>query len=361
MRASLWKLHGWLGLVLALPLSLVVISGALLVFAPEAERALHPERRAADPAAPGLPLAKLLAGLPGPPERVRLPREPGDPLEVRVAPGARIILDPGAGRVLWTEGPGRGFRTWLLYLHAHLLLGPWGRPVLAAGGLGLLALAVSGGPALGRGFWRSAPWTASRIHRALGFLVLPGLALLALTGTALVLNRPLARLLDQGVPPRTPSTWDGGLDLDRALQQSAAALPGSRATLILFPRRPGDPLTIRRREAGELHPNGRSQVYLDPATGEVLGVEAASRASFGRRLLNLACPLHIGAWGGQDGRLAILGTAGLLVTLIVSGLQLARRRAGKLTVPPGTRTPEGRGRSPAAGGCPGSPPESPGG
>lgn len=322
MRARLWKLHRWLGLLLALPLGLVVLSGALLVFAPETERALHPERRLADPAAPSLPLGRLLEDLPGPPVRIRLPLEPREPLEAWVAPGpSRLFIDPGTGLVLGAEAPRRGFRSWLLDLHAHLLLGPAGQPVLVAGGFGLLVLAASGVPILGRGLWRrSASWTASRVHRMLGLLALPGLALLSLTGTALVLNQPLARLAGQTAPPGAGSAGEGALDLDRALQQSEAALPGSRATLILFPRRPGDPLTVRRREARELHPNGRSQVYLDPGTGAVLRVEAASQASFGKRLLNLAYPLHIGAWGGSLGRGVTLVLGGMLTALLASGL-----------------------------------------
>lgn len=328
MRARLWKLHHWLGLLLALPLGLVVLSGALLVFAPETERVLHPERRLADPAAPGLPLGRLLEGRPGPPVRIRLPQGPGDPLEVWTGPGpSRVLIDPASGRILGREAPQRGFRSWLLDLHAHLLLGPAGQPVLVAGGLGLLALAASGLPILGQGRWRRpAPWTASRVHRLLGLLALPGLLLLALTGTALVLTKPLARLAGQEAPPKAFSAWDGTLDLDRALQLSDAALPGSRATLILFPRRPGDPLTIRRRESRELHPNGRSQVHLDPGTGEVLRVEAASQGPRGRRLLNLAYPLHIGAWGGTPGRLATLVVAALLCVLAGSGVWLSWRR-----------------------------------
>lgn len=328
MKARLWKLHRWLGLLLALPLGLVVLSGALLVFAPETERVFHPERRLVDPAAPGLPLGRLLEGLPGPPVRLRLPQEAGDPLEAWTGAGSsRVFIDPGSGRILGQEAAQRGFRSWLLDLHAHLLLGPAGQPVLVAGGLGLLALAASGFPVLGRGLWRrSAPWTASRVHRLLGLLALPGLVLLALTGTALVLNKPLARLTGQAAPPKAVSAWDGTLDLDRALQRSDAVLPGSRATLILFPRRPGDPLTIRRRETGELHPNGRSQVHLDPGTGEVLRVEAASQGPWGRRLLNLAYPLHIGAWGGTPGRLATLVAAVLLCVLAGSGVWLSWRR-----------------------------------
>lgn len=331
MRARLWTCHRWLGLILALPLGLVVLSGALLVFAPETERALHPERRLATQAAPGLPLGRLLEGLPERPARLRLPQGPGEPLEVWTGSGpTRRFLDPRTGGLLAVEAPRRGFRSWLFDLHAHLFLGAAGQPILVACGLGLILLATSGVPFLGRRIWRRpGPWTASRWHQALGLISLPGLALLALTGTALVLNKPLGRLVGQPAPPPASRVTGGPADLDAMLRRSEEALPGSRAVLVLFPRRSGDPLTIRRREAEELHPNGRSVVHLDPTTGEVLRVDASSRAPLGRRLLNLAYPLHIGAWGGLSGRLATLAMAGLLAGLVGTGIRRVCRPSAR--------------------------------
>jgi uncharacterized iron-regulated membrane protein len=99
-------------------------------------------------------------------------------------------------------------------------------------------------------------------------------------------------------------------------------------TYVSLPATPTSPLSVRKHLDPELHPNGRSFVYLDPWSGEVLAAENALLAPAGTRLDNLVYPLHIGRFGGVTVRVlyALLGLFPLL--LFVSGCLMWWNRAG---------------------------------
>lgn len=83
---------------------------------------------------------------------------------------------------------------------------------------------------------------------------------------------------------------------------------------------------IRKRMPGEFNPNGKSFVYFDQHTGEVLLVEEASAVPAGTRIYNTFYPIHTGAIGGASTRLlqVIIGLSPL--ALFVTGYFMWRNR-----------------------------------
>ena len=76
---------------------------------------------------------------------------------------------------------------------------------------------------------------------------------------------------------------------------------------------------MRKKIAGELHPNGKSFVFFDQYTGEVLLVEDASSAPAGTRIYNTFYPIHIGTLGGLPTRIFQVIVGFLPLLLFVTG------------------------------------------
>lgn len=81
----------------------------------------------------------------------------------------------------------------------------------------------------------------------------------------------------------------------------------------------------------ELHPNGRSLVYFDARTGNLLRADNALNAPLGTRIANLMYPLHTGRFGGLATRLVLVVVGLAPAFLFMSGVviwwnRMVRRR-----------------------------------
>lgn len=366
LRRALATLHLTVGLTVGMLVAVLGLSGSLLVFRPEIERALDPAVRRAQPdgRAPA-PLQVVLAQA----ERAR----PGVPVtHLFVAPGPedtheiwyrgderRVYVDPYTAAVRGQREAGRTPFGWLTLLHTHLLSGETGERVVGWGGVGLLGLAASGlflwWPVRLRQFgervrvrWRGGTRRAAvDLHRAGGFWTAAFLLLAAATGIALAFTEWTAatvyRAAGTSPPPKPkapkPPSDASILPLGNLLTRADAALPGGVVRRVTFPGKAGQPLVVRKRFPGEAHPNGINYIYLDPATGAVLRVDAAARAGGPRRLLDARYPLHIGRWGGTATRLLHAAGGLMPAVLYATGVYLwwtkrrARRGAAAVTRP----------------------------
>lgn len=352
-------LHRLLGLAAGALLVVAGLSGSALVFRAEIDRALNPHLLVTVPAATRARLQPVLDRVardhPGEPvTRVRMPQQADGTWELWLgaAPARYVYADPYRGTLLGTRRPTEFLTGWLFLLHSHLLAGEAGHLVAGAAALILIVLSVSGLVA----WWpRRPPWRAWRqwrqavtvargtgaarvtfdLHRAVGFYASALLLLAGVTGASLVFHAAFERAAHvvtgtRPAPPARPASVAiaarPALDADALLAIAWRAQPGGATSYLYLPTVAGESFRMRQRLPGEVHPNGKSFVHVDPVTGAVLGVEDGTRAPRGARLYSLLYPLHTGVVGGIATRLVAMVAGLALPLLAVSGAAVWWRR-----------------------------------
>jgi uncharacterized iron-regulated membrane protein len=335
MLKALDLIHRWTGGIVGLVLAVLGASGALLVFKDDWIGLPHAnDPRVSDPAAIGAATARLLEGAQGG-ESLIYASDRFGLIQLRTGEAAGAYVDQSGQIVarwssLW-ERP----ELWLFDLHHHLFAGQVGETVAGVAGICALLFVVTGAIV----WWRTRRTFRPRAwpkrltrpsivwqHRDLGIVVAPLLLLSALSGTMMVF-RPVADVVLSPLGPRgtieaalKPPTFAAGQlapDLDwRAVVVAAhARFPDAQIRILSLPKKPGDPIAVRMKRAGEWLPNGRSSVWFDPATGAVLGSRDALAMPGAAQAFNMAYPLHAAKVGGLAYRLPI-ATSGLALAML---------------------------------------------
>ena len=355
-------MHRWLGLAAGSLLVVTGLTGSALVFRSEIDAALNPQLLRVTPAATRASLQAMLDSVrrrhpsDPPPMRVRMPLEADGALEFWLGsgPDRYVYADPYSGAVLGSRAPTEFLTGWLFLLHSQLLSGAVGNTVAGIAALILVLLSVSGIIA----WWpRRAPWmawsqwraalTVKRhcgakrltfdLHRTLGFYASVMLFIAGITGASLVFTKSFERAahalmgtrpaVTAGVAPEAArEAARGTLPLDTLLAIAERAQPGGVVSYLYLPTKPGDAFRVRKRLPGEEHPNGKSFVNVDPATGRVLAIEDGAHAPRGARLYSILYPLHIGVLGGTATRLLAMLVGLSLPTLAITGALVWWRR-----------------------------------
>ena len=355
MRNFIFRLHKYAGLSVGLLLAMSGLTGALLVFGDELDSLLNPallhvEARGAAHA----PVQKMLdaAQQVYPQEkaaRIRLPRDEQSSCEICFAARENprcVYLDPYDGRVLGTRVPAHSLKARVISLHRRLLSGETGETIIGVCGLLLLAMSLSGlflwWPGrrnLARGWkinWRGSTYRINYdLHRLTGICVMLFLMVNAMTGAAMVFRPSFEGLLNRfdgapNNPPAKPVSHPDPmlqtLSTDEILRRAEAALPNAVPTIVTLPAAAAATFNVRLRQAGELHPSGRSIVYLDQYSGEVRLVENAFQAPLGTRAGHNLYPIHVGQWGGRLTRVIQVAVGLTLPLLFCTGLLMWRTR-----------------------------------
>lgn len=336
------RLHRWLGLTFGVVLALSGLTGALLVFGHDIERALEPELHRVVPAEASASLDAALADVRRRhPEHavsyIRFPRTADGVYEFWLDQdsGPRVYVNPGSGKVIGSRKPHQGLIGFVRELHVHLLAGGAGDTLVGTMGIAALILFAVGALLCwrsrhGRAALRPA---AASLHRKLALYGLAFLALAALTGTGLAFPEHLKDAVNAvaGVSPAPPPSARATAtpQVDAALAAARSALPAGRVTWIYLPATPGLPLTVRLRTSDEHHPNGLNMVYADPVSGAVLRIDPALQAGAGTRIFEWLYPLHIGTLAAEPHRVMQTFIGLLPALLLASGVltYLRRRRA----------------------------------
>lgn len=356
LRRLIFNAHLYIGLATGFFLVLSGLTGSLLVFREEIEALNHRElmetklrgERASlqailDRVRCAYPHEELLS--------VRMPRTPEQTylLKMSGSSGLFVYADPYSGKLLGALRQEETFMGWIALLHAQLLCGERGKTVLGVSALLLVCMSITGlmlwWPLNGR--WSrglkidwQAPWKKLLfdIHRTTGIYVFLFLLIIGFTGASLVFNQSVAELVNfltaspsRTAPPQLhpPAAAGSALPIDDLLLQAEHILPVP-ATWINFPQTPQAPLVVRKKMPEELHPNGRSFIFFNPYTGEVLRAENGVTAPVGTRIYNSFYPLHIGISGGMTTRVlqVIIGFSPLVLLATGYLMWRNRRRAG---------------------------------
>ena len=148
-----------------------------------------------------------------------------------------------------------------------------------------------------------------QVHLYAGLTVGALLAVMGLTGAALVFGEELDRHLEPEVSVVVP----GGerVPVSRVLESVAASEGGALPRSLRMPQRPDAPLVAW------MDAHGSRTVYVDPYSGAVLGVR-----SVGDSLVGTLREFHVSLLSGETGE-AVVGASGcVLIVLGLSGLVL---------------------------------------
>lgn len=366
-RNILVLLHRYTGLILALYLVLVGLTGSVIAFKEEIDGWLNPQWQGlpdGNAVASRLPVDQLVAVAERqqPAGRVAffyaaredsgvaraflVPREEG----AQIAPDL-VFIDAATGAVIGERtmahalGLGReDIVPTLFRLHRNLLLGDLGKTVTGVLGLIWLAMLIIGivlaWPKKGKG-WKAALGVKRGagsfrvmydLHRAVGLVAGVLLMLLALTGAILNLPdvaRPAVGAVSALSPPpasRNPKVLSAGWQ--QAIDAARATHP--QASLFGAAFNPAQNLyQVRLHKPNDLQHSGTLRVFVDASDGKVVRSHDPLSGTGGDAFIGLQYALHSGQILGLPGQ-ALMAFAGLLPLLFaVTGIAiwLQKRRS----------------------------------
>lgn len=351
MRKNLFKWHSKLALLAMIPLLAICITGSILVFKPEIDRFLMPEK------------AELF-GVSGQrkdldalyqivqnrfeqyhigtwevfddhlhADRVYL-------IKKGTEEWSMIFLDPYGGYVLSQPVALNHYITdWLVELHYTLLLGVWGTVAGLIFALILLFLGISG-IILHRKFWRklfSLRWdksmaaTCSDLHKLVGIWASPVIIILAFTGGYWNAAEVLEESSHDHSQVSSPEPIAKDISLAALRQDAQRRIEGMALTYVVMPYEPGKHITFYGKVASgnPLNSDYASGVSYSPKTGEQVMQWDVRQSGFLAEFIDSFRTLHFGTFGGLTSRI-IWAVAGMLpLILSFTGVYLWYRRKHK--------------------------------
>ncbi|MEM9495122.1 MAG: PepSY domain-containing protein [Pseudomonadota bacterium] len=316
MFRTIRLVHAWAGLILCLLLTVLSLSGSLLVLKDDYLRAVFPEARlAADlrPAVVGAAVnaienefgAEQLA-------YVSLARK-NMSLHRIVFRDGRAAYARQNGEVVETWNKNGRAEEWIFHLHHYLFLGEFGKYAAGVTAISAVVMAATGIylvlPFLQAFSGRLWPRSFRRRdllshHRDLGIIFSVPIILITLTGAAMVFYRPAGAILSF-VTMSTPVAFErpagnpGDINWEEALASAGHEFPGGQFRIVSWPRTDTATASIRIRLPGEWHQNGRTYAYIDPQTNAVIASRNGHELSRGERATNAIYPLHSMGIGGR--------------------------------------------------------------
>ena len=355
-RATLLKLHRWVGLGLAALLLVQGTTGSLLVFRDEIDRAMYPELTLAT-AGERRPMQELIdvvrASAPAATlQRIEVPEDPAHAwmFFMRLDSDApyMVAVDPYRGAILRRGSYLAWPSEWLFRLHDALLAGKTGEIVVSIEGIALVFLAMfgvivwwPGGRRLKSGFriltGQGADRAVRTSHRAIGAAVAIVLTMSGTTGALLIHRATLQQYL-----PMIPRPKFVVAPQERGLLPVDALLDHARRTHGPLPLREvrfsgavGQVVALYFQDETSWRRNATRQYFYDAYQGRELGRYEPRAVPALNTAYDWLYTIHTGRAGGWAGRVVIQCTGLALVFFSVSGVWLwfsarRQRRARKL-------------------------------
>jgi uncharacterized iron-regulated membrane protein len=256
------------------------------------------------------------------------------------------MIDPYTGAVLGLRDHEKSFARWVHLLHTRFVAGEIGEMMVGGFSVAMLGLAITGlvlwwpRKILAVGSASSWKRTNFNVHNVLGFYSSLVMLFITLSGVLIAFERttdPLVRRLnpataDTPVPQSTPVADGIRISVDEAIAIAERALPGAFASNVGLPVGPKGVFRILKKFPEDRTPAGRSRVYVDQFSGQVLLVENTRTAPLGTRILNLKRSAHTGdIFGAPTQALYFIVSLGIALQAITgaliwwNGRKLARR------------------------------------
>lgn len=335
MRKLLLYLHLYIGLAAALFLIAISLSGAVIAFEPELNRAFHPDLTNITPAGAALDWDTFRARVEQQTQgwkliRFYFPERPDLSTYVRLRNATthkirHVYVNQYTGQVLGSTEDGSNWILKVHDLHVNFLSGKIGNQIVTWSTVALLLLSLTGiivwWPRKVFRFHRSSPGARLNrdLHMSLGFW--SSLAMLGFAVTGLSLHYQTGKLLDLLNTPRNAVAMPGhGTSIEGMLATAREALPGAEIPRLLLPEKKGDPVFLYMRFPEDKTPAGRSFVTLDPKTGAVLSMGSSRNTPLMETaLVQWTRELHTGTLLGLPTRILVVLLALALAVLAVTG------------------------------------------
>lgn len=345
MKRLLLLTHLYLGLIAALFLIGISLSGAVIAFEPELNHFFHPHLTTIEPVAGPVDWDRTRALVeshaPGwKVIRFYFPATPSESTYLRLRSTSthrirHVYVNQYTGQILGSTEDGSNWIIKVHDLHVNLLSGKIGNALVTAATTLLGVLALSGivlwwpvrifKPRPGR----SASGVNRDLHTSLGFWSF--LAMLLFSVTGLALHYQTGKLLTLLKTNTAGSTLAGhGTSINGMLLTAQQALPGTTVPRLLLPEKPGDPVFLYQRFPEDKTPAGRSYTTLDPRTGAVLSIGSSRSAPLLQTaLVQWAREIHTGTLLGLPTRILAVLLSLFLTVLAVTGpfIWINRQRA----------------------------------
>ncbi|WP_073977244.1 PepSY-associated TM helix domain-containing protein [Erythrobacter donghaensis] len=331
MRQALSLLHRWLGGLVGLGLAVLGLTGAALLWKPWWASVAQVPRAPSDTETLAIIAAAEARGA----DYVTLPSAEFGVAQAGFGKGGggAYIAHDGTLLARWQSVWERP-ETLLFDLHHHLLLGETGEVISGWLGIAAILFCITGlvlwWPTRRTFRLRALPPRFTRPavilhHRDIGAVLALPILLAAITGALMVLKplgqavlAPLSPAAEvaawQAKPPAASSAT--AQDWPAILAAARARFPDADPRMIIWPRAPGEGVTLRLRRPAEWHPNGRTTLTL-AADGTVLAARDATAAPLALRAGNALYPLHSARMAGSAMALP------LRVVMTLAGLGLA--------------------------------------
>jgi uncharacterized iron-regulated membrane protein len=315
-----------MGLCAALFLALLGITGGLMVFENEIDRALNPKLTWIQPGDHYLSLTEIqtrlergypgytVAGLAFSPRKDMA----WDAfLQSKTSRrGTGIAFNPFTGDILGDEAERNDSMNKVHQLHLRLLAGNAGATIVSVAAVLLLFLSISGIVLWWRRKifapdWRNPPKKLNfDVHQALG--IYSSFFLMVFSVTAMVIHWEgkatfiADRLTHSPEPPPFPPAQrrvPGAIALspDRLLAIAEGSVPGAQATMMQLA---DSPIRIAIKYPEDRTPAGRTNVFIDPYTGKVVHLLSSRAGPLGFRIVKLwNREIHTGDIGGLPTRI----------------------------------------------------------
>ncbi|MBW4643148.1 MAG: PepSY domain-containing protein [Goleter apudmare HA4340-LM2] len=335
--------HRIIGIIVGVFIIVIGLTGSILVFDKEVNPILHLHTHQVVPQGEKISLQQVaeIVHQQYPEEKlehITIPQTVNEPYHALIKSSNKaktdVYINTYTGELLGTYPRDTPIIKIVNQLHTHLLAGKIGAFIVGLSGVLLLILSISGlmlwngWKKLSIGFkirWQ-AKWRMLQydIHKVVGVLSAVFLVLIATSGSMMVFDKPIKNIaywmtgqtkIDP--PISTLSANHPQLTLDQFLQTAKNSLPAGQPTILHTPKDENAAVRIRFRLPNEITPEGRSAVFLNQYTGEILRVENFLQSPKIEQLKAWMDILHKGNYGG-------LATMGLyiIIGIISSALSI---------------------------------------
>lgn len=325
-----------MGVSLGLNFVVVCLTGSVIVYKQEMERAMIPQLIRVEPLAQRVSFQRMVDTV-----KAAYPKAALQNVYLYWTPGTSWSLrmqSKTEGRIQVYVDPYRGKFLQCVYdLHVNLLMGDLGEWLNGWGGFSLAIVSLSGIVVWwpGERYWKNgfvyefrARWKRQNydMHKVCGLVSSVFLILLVVTGAYWSFPAVYEEWIEKltGTPAKVASPrvevvkeW---VSLDVVLDRAIQAVPGGTPTLFRLAAKPTEVHSLHHILHWDWWTQGDHVVYLHPRTGDVVRVAYNHDVPLGARIQRDIFGLHLGTFAGDVSRVSwvLVGVAPMV--LFVTGV-----------------------------------------